>query len=92
MRRAAGAGPSSKVASRAAHDRQANRGRKKPLPESPNRQTRCFPNQLGEALFDQGDDSHGVFIVVSGSLEILGISNGDATRSERSGPARLPAK
>jgi thioredoxin reductase (NADPH) len=35
--------------------------------------------QTGEILFDQGDESHGVFIVLSGSVEILKISNGDAS-------------
>jgi thioredoxin reductase (NADPH) len=35
--------------------------------------------QAGEIIFDQGDNSHGVFIVLSGSIEILGVSNGDAT-------------
>jgi thioredoxin reductase (NADPH) len=33
--------------------------------------------QPGEILFDQGDDSHGVFIVLEGSIEIVGISNQD---------------
>lgn len=31
--------------------------------------------QPGEILFDQGDDSHGVFIVLEGSIEIDGLSN-----------------
>jgi len=31
--------------------------------------------QAGEILFDQGDDSHGVFIVLDGSIEVLGVSN-----------------
>jgi len=31
--------------------------------------------QPGEILFDQGDDSHGVFNVLEGSIEIAGISN-----------------
>jgi thioredoxin reductase (NADPH) len=33
--------------------------------------------QTGEILFDQGDSSHGVFVVLSGAIEILGVSNGD---------------
>ncbi len=32
----------------------------------------------GETVYDQGDGSHGVFIVLSGSVEILGISMGTA--------------
>jgi thioredoxin reductase (NADPH) len=31
-----------------------------------------------EILFDQGDDHHGVFIVLAGSVEIVGVSSGDA--------------
>jgi thioredoxin reductase (NADPH) len=31
----------------------------------------------GEILFDQGDDHHGVFIVLAGSVEIVGVSSGD---------------
>lgn len=31
--------------------------------------------QPGEILFDQGDDQHGVFIVLEGSIELVGISN-----------------
>ena len=30
----------------------------------------------GEIVFDQGDPSHGVFIVLSGTLEIVGVSHG----------------
>src|SRR6266478_4923692 len=30
----------------------------------------------GEVLFDQGDASHGVFVVLDGSIEIVGVSNG----------------
>ena len=32
-----------------------------------------------EILFDQGDATHGVFVVVSGSIEILGVSSGNET-------------
>jgi thioredoxin reductase (NADPH) len=32
--------------------------------------------QPGEILFDQGDDTHGVFIVLKGSIEVVGLSNG----------------
>jgi thioredoxin reductase (NADPH) len=35
--------------------------------------------QPGELLFDQGNDSHGVFVVLSGSIEIAGVGNGNAT-------------
>src|SRR5438552_9217227 len=31
----------------------------------------------GEVLFDQGDADHGVFVVLDGSIEIVGVSNGD---------------
>ncbi len=30
----------------------------------------------GEIVFDQGDQDHGIYIVLDGSIEILGISNG----------------
>jgi thioredoxin reductase (NADPH) len=29
----------------------------------------------GEILFDQGDVTHGVFVVLEGSIEIIGVSN-----------------
>jgi len=32
--------------------------------------------QPGEILFDQGDASHGVFLVLGGAIEIVGVSNG----------------
>jgi thioredoxin reductase (NADPH) len=35
--------------------------------------------QPGEILFDQGDASHGVFVVRSGSIEVLGVSNHEET-------------
>jgi len=31
----------------------------------------------GEVIYDQGDANHGVFIVLDGSIEIAGVSNGD---------------
>jgi thioredoxin reductase (NADPH) len=31
----------------------------------------------GEMLFDQGDTTHGVFIVLEGSIEIVGVSTGE---------------
>ena len=31
----------------------------------------------GEILFDQGDVTHGVFVVLEGSIEIIGVSNSD---------------
>src|SRR5580704_7534374 len=42
--------------------------------------------QAGEIIFDQGDSTHGMFIVLSGSIEILGVSNGDATMLRTLGP------
>jgi thioredoxin reductase (NADPH) len=33
--------------------------------------------EAGEILFDQGDSDHGVFVVLEGSIEIIGVSNGD---------------
>jgi thioredoxin reductase (NADPH) len=35
--------------------------------------------QAGEILFDQGDAARGVFVVLSGSIEIIGVSNADET-------------
>jgi thioredoxin reductase (NADPH) len=35
--------------------------------------------QAGDILFDQGDDTHGVFVVLEGSLEIAGVLNGAET-------------
>jgi thioredoxin reductase (NADPH) len=35
------------------------------------------PARPGEVLFDRGDASHGVFVVLDGSIEIVGVSNGD---------------
>ncbi|HWC96345.1 MAG TPA: FAD-dependent oxidoreductase [Candidatus Sulfopaludibacter sp.] len=37
--------------------------------------------KAGEIVFEQGNDTHGVFVVLSGALEIVGVSsgNGDAT-------------
>ena len=36
------------------------------------------PAQAGEILFEQGDTSHGVFVVLEGSVEIVSVSNGDS--------------
>jgi thioredoxin reductase (NADPH) len=33
--------------------------------------------QPGEIVFDQGDENHGVFVVLSGSIELIGVSNSD---------------
>jgi len=44
------------------------------------------PAQPGEILFDQGDDSHGVFVVLEGSIEIIGISNSHETVLRTLGP------
>jgi thioredoxin reductase (NADPH) len=35
--------------------------------------------QPGEILFNQGDEHHGVFIVISGSIEVIGVSGGNET-------------
>jgi len=42
--------------------------------------------QPGEILFDQGDDTHGVFVVLSGAIEVLGVSNGVETVLRVLGP------
>lgn len=42
--------------------------------------------QAGEILFDQGDNAHGIFVILSGALELLGLSNGDATVLQVIGP------
>lgn len=42
--------------------------------------------QPGEIVFDQGDDRHGVFIVLSGSIEIVSVSNGDGAVLRTLGP------
>src|SRR5215469_18302208 len=39
-----------------------------------------------EILFDQGDDHHGVFIVVSGSIEVAGVSSSSETALKVLGP------
>lgn len=45
--------------------------------------------EQGEILFDQGDESHGIFVVLSGSVEIAGVSNGDATLSRVLGQGKF---
>jgi len=42
--------------------------------------------QPGEILFDQGDDHHGVFIVLAGSIEIEGVANHHETPLRVLGP------
>ena len=44
------------------------------------------PVQPGEILFDQGDSSHGVFVVLSGSIEIIAVSNGETNVIRVLGP------
>jgi thioredoxin reductase (NADPH) len=44
------------------------------------------PAHEGEILFDQGDDNHGVFVVVSGRIEIVGVSSRDETVLRVLGP------
>ena len=43
----------------------------------------------GEVLFDQGDDRHGVFVVVSGSIEVLAVSGGNETSLRILGPGKF---
>jgi thioredoxin reductase (NADPH) len=42
--------------------------------------------QPGEILYDQGDSSHGVFVVLSGAIELVGLSTGDTTVLRVLGP------
>jgi len=42
--------------------------------------------QSREILFDQGDANHGVFIVLKGNIEIIGVSNTDETVLRVLGP------
>src|SRR5277367_2987728 len=35
--------------------------------------------QPGETIFDQGDASHGIFVVLEGSIEVIGVSSGETT-------------
>src|SRR5580693_9006476 len=34
--------------------------------------------EAGEILFDQGDSTHGVFVVLAGSIEIVGVSRDES--------------
>jgi len=31
----------------------------------------------GEIVFDQGDSEHGVFVVLSGSIQLVSVANGE---------------
>ena len=42
--------------------------------------------QAGEILFDQGDADRGVFVVLSGSIEIIGVSNADESSPQSPQP------
>lgn len=42
--------------------------------------------EKGEILFDQGDDTHGVFVVLEGGIEILGVNNEGETILAAHGP------
>jgi thioredoxin reductase (NADPH) len=42
--------------------------------------------QPGQLLFDQGSDSHGVFVVLSGSIEVVAVSNGNLSVVRVLGP------
>jgi thioredoxin reductase (NADPH) len=37
--------------------------------------------QAGETLFEQGDSTHGVFVILEGSLELLNVSNAAVSKS-----------
>ena len=43
----------------------------------------------GELIFDQGDANHGVFVVLSGSLEIEGVANQQETPIQVLGPGKF---
>jgi thioredoxin reductase (NADPH) len=45
--------------------------------------------QPGELIYDQGDDHHGVFIVLSGSIEIEGVANHQETPIQVLGPRKF---
>jgi len=45
--------------------------------------------EAGEILFDQGDANRGIFIVLSGSIQIAGISNGEETVVRTLGPGQF---
>ena len=45
--------------------------------------------RAGEILYDQGDDSHGVFVVVSGAIEILAVSAGNESTLRTLGPGKF---
>lgn len=47
------------------------------------RERRVKPDEI---LYDLGDSSHGVFVILSGSVEILGVSNGETTMLRVLGP------
>ena len=42
--------------------------------------------QAGGIVFEQGSTSHGVFVVLSGSIQVVGIANGDGTVLKTLGP------
>jgi thioredoxin reductase (NADPH) len=45
--------------------------------------------RAGEVLFDQGDDHHGVFVVVSGEIEIFAVSGGNESSLRILGPGKF---
>jgi len=45
--------------------------------------------QPGEIVYDQGDDSHGVFIVLQGSIEIIGVTGRQETELRILGPGKF---
>jgi thioredoxin reductase (NADPH) len=42
--------------------------------------------RAGEVVFDLGDENHGVFVVLKGSIEIIGVSSGNETVLKVLGP------
>src|SRR5579859_4860196 len=40
--------------------------------------------KAGEILFDVGDADHGIFVVLDGSIEVIGVSNSAAGKTEES--------
>src|SRR5579864_8699230 len=40
--------------------------------------------KAGEILFDVGDAEHGIFVVLDGSIEVIGVSNSGAAKTEES--------
>ena len=48
--------------------------------------------QPGELVFDQGDENHGVFVVLDGSIELISVSANDEAVIRTARRDRSPAK